>query len=148
MKIAIGADHRGFHLKLLLQERMYKHRGQVVEWRDAGCFSAERTDYPSFAIKVAESVRAGDADVGILLCGNGVGMSIAANRYPGIYAALVWNEQVARSSKEEDNANVLVLPADYVSIDEVQGMVTAWLDAPFKEGRYRQRITMVDEIKL
>ncbi len=143
MKLVIGSDHRGFHMKLLLQEQIRKHEGVAIEWLDAGCFSAERCDYPIFAEKVVKTILAKDADAGILLCGSGVGMSIAANRFPGIYAALVWNETGAHLSKEHDNANVLVLPANFIAAHDAVQMVNAWLNAKFLGGRYQQRLEMI-----
>jgi ribose 5-phosphate isomerase B len=80
------------------------------------------------------------------LCGSGVGMSIAANRHPGIFAALAWNQEVARQCKEDDNANVLVLPADFISEDQMMGIIMAWLGARFKGGRYQERIKMIDKL--
>jgi len=107
MNIAIGADHRGYALKSAIMRSM-----SDVTWVDVGCQSKERCDYPLFAQAVAKQVQDKTVDAGILLCGSGIGMSIAANRFKNIYAALVWNVEVARLSKEHDNANVLILPAD------------------------------------
>lgn len=146
MKLIIGSDHRGFHLKLLIQEQLRKTEAGAIEWLDAGCFSAERCDYPVFTEKVCRTVLAKEADAGVLLCGSGVGMSIAANRFPGIYAALVWNEEVARLSKEHDNANILILPANFLSAAEAIAMLRAWLKASFLRGRYEQRLAMLEEI--
>jgi ribose 5-phosphate isomerase B len=148
MKLIIGSDHRGFHIKLVLQERLRKHNGQTIEWLDAGCFSAERCDYPPFAEKVARAVLAKEADGGILLCGSGVGVSIVANRFPGIYAALVWNEALARLAKEDDNANILALPADSISSEEAIHLIQAWLGATFKGGRYQQRLLMIESMDI
>lgn len=144
MKLIIGSDHRGFHLKLLLQEQLRNNRGKEITWLDAGCFSAERCDYPPFAEKVCRAILAGEAEGGILLCGSGVGISIAANRFKGIYAALVWNETTAHLSKEHDNANVLVLPANFVTAHDAVQMVSAWLGASFLGGRYEERLKMIE----
>jgi ribose 5-phosphate isomerase B len=89
---------------------------------------------------------AGKAEYGVLLCGTGVGMAIAANRFKGIFAAVAWNEAVARASKEDDNANVLVLPADDLSEEQTLRIVSAWLGAHFKEGRYRERVAQIDRL--
>jgi len=143
MKIALGADHRGFALK----EQLKKHTqlaGISIEWFDMGAYDAQRSDYPLFVRKVCEELLKGSVDAGILLCGSGVGMSIAANRYPGVYAALVWNEDVARMSKEDDNANVLVLPADFIFEAQMIGIISAWLRASSKGGRYQERLGMID----
>ncbi len=148
MKLVIGSDHRGFHIKLLLQEQIRKHKDQNIEWLDAGCFSAERSDYPIFTEKVCRTILNKEADAGILLCGSGVGMAIAANRFPGIYAALVWNETVAHLSKEHDNANILILPANFISAHDAVHMVNAWLGGKFLGGRYQERITMIDGMEI
>ena len=140
MKIAIGADHNGFRGKEYIKEQLAN-----VEWLDVGTFDKERTDYPIFAKKVSEALLSGQAQQGVLLCGTGVGMAIAANRFPGIYAGLAWNEEIARLSKEDDNVNALVLPADFVSLDQMVAMVKAWRVAQFNEGRYAKRIAMIDD---
>jgi ribose 5-phosphate isomerase B len=140
MKISIGADHRGFPLK----GEIVKFFSQV-EWLDVGTNSAERTDYPIYAKRVCKEVLDGNVQAGILVCGSGVGVSIAANRFKGIYAALCWNRAVAQMAKEDDKANVLVIPADFVSTPEAFAIVSAWLKATFKGGRYQDRLTMVDE---
>jgi ribose 5-phosphate isomerase B len=144
MKIVIGADHRGFHIKLLLKESLQKVDGKSIEWLDAGCFTAERCDYPEFAKKAVAEIKNGDADLGVLICGSGIGMAIAANRFPGIYAGLAWNETTAHLAREHDGANVLVLPADFISSHDALAMVTAWLKAKFLGGRYQKRLEMID----
>ncbi len=139
MKISIGADHRGFALKQELIKHFY-----TITWSDVGTFDTMRTHYPLFARRVCESVLAKECDFGIVICGSGVGASIAANRHKGIYAALCWNEDVARLAKEHDNANVLVLPADFVSVQEAFAVCNAWLAASFKGGVYQERLSMID----
>jgi len=101
MKIAIGADHNGFAAKKYIQQQL-----PDIDWLDVGTFNEERTDYPIFAKKVSKAILNGEAQEGVLLCGTGVGMAIAANRFPGIYAGLAWNEEIARLSKEDDNVNI------------------------------------------
>jgi len=141
MKIFIGSDHRGFVLKEKLKQAFTE-----VEWHDVGTDTDQkRVDYPIFAKRVCDAILEGKADLGILLCGSGVGVSIAANRNPGIYAALVWEPAVARTSREHDNANILALPADYISLDVAIETVQAWLDARFEGGRYEERLAMIDE---
>ena len=92
-------------------------------------------------------MRAGSAECGVLLCGSGVGMAIAANRFMHIYAALVWNCETAARAKEEDNANILVLPADYITPVQACNMVEAWLNAQFLHDRYQKRIDQIDAWK-
>jgi len=143
--IAIGNDHHGFAQKQLIKERLYLPE-QILEWHDVGSFSPDRVDYPHYGIEVAREIQDDTADCGILLCGTGVGMAIIANRFKGIYAALAWNVELACKSKEDDNANILVIPSDYVRDDEVIPMINAWISAKFKEGRYRERLDMVDKL--
>jgi ribose 5-phosphate isomerase B len=141
MKIVIGADHRGYGLKQEIQKIMTD-----IKWDDCGTVSSEVTDYPAYAHCAVRKVLTGVAPYGILLCGTGAGMAIAANRHPGIYAALVWNEEVAKRAKEEDYANILVIPSDYVSTQQAVAMITVWLEATSKEGRYKERIMQIDTI--
>lgn len=118
----------------------------TISWLDVGAYSEERSDYPEFAIAACTALLESKADVGILICGSGVGMAITANRFSKIYAALAWNDTVARLSREDDNSNVLVLPSDFVTNEQAVSMVIAWLTADFKNGRYKQRIAMIDSI--
>lgn len=143
MKIAIGADHRGFALKEALKKCTHVDNKQI-EWIDFGAFNSERSDYPVFVEPVCRSLQQGRAERGILICSTGVGMSIAANRFKHIYAALVWNVAVATAARAEDHANVLVLPSDFVTQEQAIAIVHAWLKAECKQGRYQDRLNMVD----
>lgn len=143
LKIAIGADHRGYQHKAVLQHGVTLETKRI-EWIDVGCYSADRTDYPPFAYDLVQAIKLGRAELGILLCGTGVGMAIAANRFENIYAAVVWNTETARRSKEEDNANVLSLPADYLTPEQSIELVIAWLEAKFRGERYAQRINTIN----
>jgi ribose 5-phosphate isomerase B len=139
MKLAIGADHRGF----LHKEFIKKHMPDI-NWIDVGTDSQERTDYPVFSDKVVDLMGAGIVEYAVLLCGTGGGMAIAANRYKNIYAVVVWNAEVARRCKQEDKANVLVLPCDFISYDDAVVIIKEWIAQEFKGGRYAQRIAMID----
>jgi len=139
-KIFIGSDHRGFDLKQALIKNYPEY-----DWIDVGADSTESTDYPIYAKKVCEKILVGQAEFGILICGSGIGMSIAANRFSGIYAGLCWNERVAIRAREDDGVNVLVLPANFVNERESFLIFDAWTNAKFKEGRYKQRLMMIDE---
>lgn len=139
MKIAIGADHRGFELKQAIQNEL-----ATITWHDCGTHSLERTDYPLYAHAVVKELLTSNAELGVLLCGTGIGMAIAANRHPGIRAALAWSAAIAIRAKEEDYANILVLPADYVTVEQAVTMIKSWLAARNKEGRYKERIMMLD----
>lgn len=140
MKIAIGADHRGFLHKEFIKQHM-----QHIEWIDVGTHNQERTDYPLFTDKVVELMLFDGIEAGILLCASGGGMAIAANRYKYIYAVVAWNVEIARQCKQEDNANVLVLPADFVSCEDAVKMIQEWLAQEFKGERYAERIEMIDK---
>jgi len=139
--IAIGADHRGFEHKEWIKKQMTD-----ISFLDVGAYNAERSDYPVFSHAVCHEIKAGKATEGILICGTGVGMAITANRYPGIYAALVWNDAVATQSKMHDNANVLVLPSDFISESYSVEIIRAWFSAYFLGGRYEQRVAMIDNL--
>jgi len=138
IRIAIGADHRGYELKESL-----KHLEQYA-WFDVGTTSNQRTDYPLFAAVVVGMVLKGDVDCGVLICGSGSGMAIAANRHPGIYAAVAWNSDVARAIKADDNCNVLVLPSDFIDQTVATQLIDVWQKTAFKSGRYQERLFMID----
>lgn len=140
MKISIGADHRGFQLKTKIMQYFDQH-----EWLDVGTHSEQRTDYPIYAKLVCQDIQSNEAERGILLCGSGVGICIAANRFKGVYAALCWNSDVARMAVEDDGANVLVLPADFVSEEQAISIIKAWLQSTFKGGLYQRRLEMIDD---
>lgn len=139
MKIAIGTDHRGFAHKEFIKKQCVEH-----QWTDVGAYDDQRSDYPLYAQRVVELILSGAVDCGVLLCSTGIGMAIAANRHTSIYAAVVWNENVARQAKAEDNMNVLVLPADCVSFDQSVAIIQEWLATSFKGGRYAERLAMID----
>ena len=142
MKICIGADHRGYELKNFLIQTLTDY-----SWIDEGTHTSERTDYPMYAHKVCKALGEGKAPYGILICGSGVGMAIAANRFRGIYAALCWNEGVARLAREDDGTNVLILPSDFVTHVQALSIFQAWITARFKDGRYQERLELIDKIK-
>lgn len=146
MKIAIGADHRGADQKTVLKAELRKIIDHEITWLDVGCFEDDdQCEYPIYAFHVTELVQSGQAERGILLCGSGVGMAIAANRFYSIYAALVWNEEVARLSREHDNSNIIVFGSDFLSDEQVIKSSAAWLKAEFLGGKYAERIEMIDE---
>lgn len=143
--LALGADHRGFALKAYLAQHNTIGR-YTVNWHDVGAYTVERSDYPVFAIAVAQLLGKKSVDAGIISCGTGIGMAVAANRFAGVYAGVVWNETVARLAKQDDNINVLVLPADYISHEQGLALVQVWLEAEFKGGRYAERIALIDAL--
>lgn len=140
MRICIGADHRGFELKNYLVENLNNY-----QWRDVGSHSQDRSDYPIYTKKVCDDVLSGSSQAGIMICGSGAGPSIVANRFRGIYAVLAWNNKLAIDAKEKINANVLIIPADYVDYELACKMIVSWLNAKFLEGRYKDRYEMIDQ---
>lgn len=141
--IAIGSDHRGFFHKTLILAQI-NEVSDGIRWSDVGAFVKERSDYPLFAAKVCHDILQKRAQLGVLLCGTGVGMAIAANRYRGIYAALAWNEEVAQLSRAHDWANVLVLPADFVSVDLAVSMIRVWLATTPLFDEHHDRVEQID----
>jgi ribose 5-phosphate isomerase B len=147
MKMFLGADHAGYELKTTLAKHL-KAAGHEVE--DLGAKHLdEDDDYPRYAYSVASRMLGEEdgAALGVLLCGSGQGMTMAANRVNGIRAALAWNEDSARVSREDDDANVLVLPARFVTPEQATAMVDAWIAARFKaDPKYRRRLDELEEL--
>jgi ribose 5-phosphate isomerase B len=140
MKIAIGSDHRGFAHKALISESL-RSRGIAVE--DFGCASEDAADYPDAALHVAEAVATGQADAGVLICGSGIGMSIAANKVKGIRASLCFTEAQARTTREHNDSNVLCLSGDGVDPARALALTDAWLAASFAGGRHARRVDKI-----
>lgn len=137
MKIAIGSDHGGFELKQFLVAKL---TGEGHDIHDLGCRTEESVDYPDFADRVCSEVLSGEAAAGILVCGTGIGMSLAANRHGGIRAAVCHDEYTARLSREHNNANVLCLGDRVLGKGVAQGIVDVWLSSTFEGGRHQRRI--------
>ena len=142
--IVIGSDHGGLNLKTALKSYLTRREIQVS---DAGTDTDASVDYPEFGLKVAEAVASGSINSGILICGTGIGMSIAANKVPGIRAALVTDVFMARMAKEHNNANILVLGGRVLDEQKACDLVGAWLDASFEGGRHQGRLDMISEIE-
>lgn len=142
MKIIIGSDHRGYELKNKIINKF-----REISWHDIGVNNIERTDYPVYAKKLCQKIVQKEFSLGILICGSGIGMSIVANRFKGIYAGLCWNKEVAKLGKADDNINVLVLPADLVTDLESFDIINAWLETKFKGDVYQNRIDLIDSDK-
>jgi ribose 5-phosphate isomerase B len=140
-KIPIGSDHAGFPLKQRLVEELKKLGYDPI---DLGTNSPDSTDYPDYAHPVAHEVETGEAKRGILLCGTGLGMSYAANRHHGVRAAVAWSPEVAHLARAHNDANVLVLPARFVSEDEGVAILKEWLDTPFEGGRHQRRVAKIE----
>ncbi|MCD2220663.1 ribose 5-phosphate isomerase B [Listeria monocytogenes] len=144
MKIAIGNDHVGIELKPVIVAYL-QDLGHEVD--DFGAFSNERTDYPEYGKKVAESVAAGKSDLGILICGSGVGISIAANKVNGIRAVVCSEPYSAKLSREHNNTNILAFGSRVVGAELAKMIVQNWLDAEFEGGRHAKRVEMIARIE-
>jgi ribose 5-phosphate isomerase B len=142
--IAIGSDHGGLELKSVLIESL-RQRG--VDPRDMGTDNGDSVDYPDFAEKVAGAVSRGEAACGVLICGTGIGMSIVANKFPGVRAALVTDEYMARMAKEHNNANILVLGGRVLDAPTASRIVGIWLDAAYEGGRHQRRLDKIASIE-
>ena len=140
-KILIASDHAGFELKKSL-ERALGTLGYDVE--DLGTDSTESTDYADYAHPLAQKVSEGEVKRGILLCGTGLGMSYTANRYPHVRAAVAWNPEIAKLAREHNDANVLVVPARFVSEQQGVDILKTWLDTPFEGGRHARRVEKIE----
>ena len=140
MRIALGSDHAGVELKALIIREL---DDREFDYHDFGPSTDSPVDYPDYAARVAESVSSGQFDRGILICGTGVGMAIAANKVPGIRAAQVTNSDGARLSREHNNANVLTLGARTTPVIEALKIVDAFLETPVSGGRHQRRIDKI-----
>lgn len=141
MKISIGCDHAGFALK---QEIIHYLSSKNIETIDVGCFSEERADYPDYGHSVALHVLENKADLGILLCGSGNGITMSANKHSGIRAALCWNSEIAKLAKQHNDANILSLPARFISKEEAINCVTVFLSEKFEGGRHQLRLEKIN----
>ncbi|MDD2215415.1 MAG: ribose 5-phosphate isomerase B [Eubacteriales bacterium] len=143
MKLAIAADHGGFELKEQIKEHLIKRDIEVV---DLGTHDCQSVDYPTFGKACGEEVASGRVERGIVCCGTGVGISIAANKVKGIRCALATNVFMAEMAKRHNNANILALGGRVLSPEEAIVMVDAWLDNKFEGGRHQRRVDMLDQI--
>ncbi len=143
-KIALAADHAGYEEK----EKIKRTLDELgVEYVDMGTDSCDSVDYPDYARKVAEAVSKGEFEQGLLVCGSGTGMAIAANKVKGVRAAVAWNEDIARLARQHNDANVLSLPARFMSDEEARKVIKAWFAADFEGGRHAKRVEKITEIE-
>jgi len=140
-KISIGSDHAGYDYKELII-KLLKNLGHTVD--DQGAYSNDSVDYPDFAHKVAEKVSAGLVDLGILCCGSGNGVAMTANKHKGIRAALCWTSEIASLAVKHNNANVLCLPARFVTEEESEKIVKTFLEENFEGGRHKNRVDKIE----
>ena len=141
MKIAIGSDHAGFELKQVLIEYLKTKHTEIT---DKGCYSLERADYPDFGHTVSLAVINNEVDFGILMCGSGNGINMSANKHKGIRAALCWNPEIAALTRQHNDANILTLPARYLTVEEAKRCVDAFLTEKFEGGRHADRLKKID----
>jgi ribose 5-phosphate isomerase B len=139
-KIAIGADHAGYEYKELLKKWLTKN-GYTV--KDFGTYSTESADYPDFAHPVAEAVEKKEFETGLLICGSANGVAITANKHQGIRAALCWNEEVAELSRLHNNANIVCIPARFVSYELAEKILDRFLHSSFEGGRHERRVSKI-----
>ncbi|HUH32685.1 MAG TPA: ribose 5-phosphate isomerase B [Daejeonella sp.] len=136
--IAIGADHAGFEYKQMLLEVLKDN-----EVKDYGTYSANSVDYPDFAHPVASAVENGEKDFGVLICGSANGVAMTANKHQGVRAAICWNEELAELARSHNNANVLCIPARFVSPELAKAIITKFLNTDFEGGRHDNRVQKI-----
>jgi ribose 5-phosphate isomerase B len=144
MKIALASDHAGFEEK----ERLKPLLNELgIEFEDLGPGSEESVDYPDYARKVADEVSQGRVAQGLLVCGSGTGMAIAANKVPGVRAAVAWSEEAARLARQHNDANVLAVGSRTKTVDDISTIVRAWFAAKFDGGRHTGRVEKIKQIE-
>ncbi len=140
MKIAIGSDHAGFEYKEILKKWLLK-KGYVL--KDFGTHSNESADYPDFAHPVADSVEKNEYELGVLVCGSANGVAITANKHQGIRAAICWNEELASLARLHNNANIVCIPARFISYELAEKITDTFLSTPFEGGRHERRVSKI-----
>lgn len=140
-RIPIASDHAGFEMKERLRAELTELGYDV---QDIGTHSTASTDYPDYGHPLAEEVSSGEVERGVLLCGTGLGMSYVANRYPGVRAAVAWTPEIAALARKHNDANVLVVPARFVSDEDAIAILRTWLGTPFEGGRHEKRVDKIE----
>lgn len=140
MKLAIGCDHAGFELKETLKTYLSEKGFELV---DKGTYSLDSVDYPDFAHAVSFAIKKGEVGMGILICGSGNGISMAANKHIGIRAALCWKSEIASLARLHNDANILSLPARFISVGEAKEIVDTFLSTDFEGGRHANRVNKI-----
>lgn len=135
LRIAIGADHAGYEYKQAILDEL-----DVKELKDFGTYSSASADYPDFAHPVALAVERGEYDFGILICGSANGVAITANKHQGIRAAICWNEELAQLARKHNDANIVCLPARFISVERALDIVDTFLETDFEGGRHANRV--------
>ena len=144
MRLAIGCDHGGFELTEAIRKYLWDHE---IEYLDYGTNSPESVDYPLIAVEVAKSVAAGEADLGVLVCSTGIGISIAANKVKGVRAAVCTNELCARLTRNDNNANILCMGGKVVDQETGLKILEAFLTTDFEGGRHARRVGQIEKIE-
>jgi len=144
MRIAIGNDHRGYDHKTALTAWLADAGHTVL---DQGCGDVDSADYPDHALAVGRAVAEGEADLGVLICGSGIGVSIAANKVKGVRAALCCNDAMAATTRRHNDSNVICFSGDHTSIDAALRMLELWLDSEFEGGRHGRRVDKIVDIE-
>ena len=139
--VGLASDHAGFDLKEFIKSVLDKKK---IAYKDFGTFSKASTDYPDYAHQLASSVQNGEVESGIAVCGTGNGMAMALNRHNGVRAALCWEEEIVQLARSHNNANIMVLPGRYISEEDANLCIDAFLEAPFEGGRHQNRIDKID----
>lgn len=140
MRIALGGDHAGYEYK---KEIISFLQSKNIATKDFGPFTADSVDYPDFVHPVADAVEAGEFDFGILICGSANGVAMTANKHQGIRAGIAWGKELAQLTRQHNNANILCLPARFISLDNAKECVTAFLETPFEGGRHQNRVNKI-----
>lgn len=140
MRIALGGDHAGYEYKNEIIRQLEQAGHQV---KDFGPFTADSVDYPDFVHPVATAVEAGEFDYGILICGSANGVAITANKHRGIRAGIAWAKELAQLTRQHNNANVLCLPARFVSLDVAKECTAAFINTDFEGGRHQKRVDKI-----
>lgn len=136
-KIAVGADHAGFEYKELLKKWLERNGYSL---KDFGTYNTDSADYPDFAHPVASAVEKNEFEFGLLVCGSANGVAITANKHQGVRAAICWNEELASLARQHNNANVLCLPARYITIEIAEKILDRFLHSSFEGGRHERRV--------
>ena len=140
MRVYIASDHAGYTMK----EAIKRHFSDIFEWEDLGTHSSESVDYPDFAHPLAEAVAQSPENRAVLLCGTGNGVAMTANKHADVRAALCWNTEIAALARQHNNANVVVLPARFISAEEAFAIVSTFFNTPFEGGRHARRVEKIN----
>lgn len=144
MRIYLGSDHAGFELKEQVRDVLHDLGHDVV---DVGAYTDEPVDYPDYAERVGRAVASGEAPFGVLICGTGLGMAIAANKVPGVRAIQASDPEMARMARLHNNANVLTLPGRFIGKEQAAEVLSAFLSTPFEGGRHQRRVDKIGDIE-